>query len=167
MKDLCLLSYFLGITISCTKDALSLSQSKYILELLDRTNMSGCKPVSSPAAIQKISKFDGCTLNDSTQYKSIVGALQYITLTRPNITFAVNQVCQFLQSPTDVHMTTVKRILRYLKGTISFEFVISPSTLQLQVFCDADWVGCPTDRRSTQGYCVFLGANPISWCSCK
>lgn len=111
MKDLGSLSFFLGITISRANGVLRLSQSKYILELLDRTDMSGCKPVSSPTAIQKISKVVGCALTEPTQYRSIVGALQYVTLTRPYITFSVNQVCQFLQSPTDVHMMVVKRIL--------------------------------------------------------
>ena len=167
MKDLGSLSFFLGITIAHDKGGLSLSQSKYILKRLDRTDMSGCKPVSSSAAIQKISKDEGCALSDPTQYRSIVGALQYVTLTRPDITFAVNQVCQFLQVPTDVHMTVVKRIIRYLKGTISYECGFSPSTLQLRAFCDADWAGCPSDRRSTHGFYVFLGANPISWCSRK
>jgi histone deacetylase 1/2 len=106
--------------------------------------------------------------DDSTRYRSIVGALQYLTLTRPDIAFSVNKVCQYLHSPTTVHWTAVKRILRYIKGTVSLglSFKRSFSTL-VSAFSDADWAGCVDDRGSTGGFAVFFGPNLISWSARK
>ena len=162
MKDMGALAYFLGILVTWSSCSLLLSQSKYILDVLDRCDMSGCKPVSSPTATQKLSKLDGKSLSDPSLYRSMVGTLQYITLTQPDISFAVNQACQFLQNPTEVHMMAVKRILRYLKGTITSNLFFKPGSCHIMAFCDSDWVDCPNDRRSTQGFCIFLRPNSIS-----
>jgi histone deacetylase 1/2 len=117
-------------------------------------------------SINKLSIHDGDPLGpkDNTEYRIIVGALQYLTLTRPNISFAVNKVCQFLHKPTTVHWSAVKRILRYLQFAVDMGLRIhkSPSTL-VSAFSDADWAGCSDDRRSTGGFAVFLGSNLISW----
>ena len=129
--------------------------------------MSGCKPVTSLAATLKLSKLEGVALSDPTLYRSMVGALQYITLTRPDISFVVNQVCQFLQSPTNAHMVAIKRILWYLKGTITSELIFTSGSCKQTAYCDSDWVGCPNDRCSTQGFYIFLCQNPISWSSKK
>ncbi|KDP32454.1 hypothetical protein JCGZ_13379 [Jatropha curcas] len=105
---------------------------------------------------------------DATLYRSIVGALQYLTLTRPDIAFAVNFVSQFMQDPTVVHMKFLHRIKRYVKGTLTHGlYFTSHSTMQLHGFADADWAGCPVTRRSTTGYCTFWGSNLISWCAKK
>ena len=105
---------------------------------------------------------------DGTKYMSLVGALQYLTLTRPDISFAVNKVCQFLHAPTNVHLTAAKRIVRYVKHTLSLglNFSKSPFTL-VSAFSDSDWAGCLDDRRSTGGFAVFFGPNLISWCARK
>jgi histone deacetylase 1/2 len=106
----------------------------------------------------KLSLADGEVLggDDSTNYKSIVGALQYITLTRPDIAFSVNKICQFLHAPTIVHWTAVKCILQYLRGTISLGLRFSKSSSTMfSAFSDADWAGCPDDRRSTGGFVVW------------
>jgi histone deacetylase 1/2 len=130
-----------------------------------------CKIVDTPLSVtDKLSLTDGEVLSsdDSTRYRSIVGALQYITLTRPDLSFSVNKVCQFLHAPTTVHWTAVKKVLRYLRGTLTLglHFRRSPSTL-VSAFSDAEWVGCPDDRRSTGGFAVFLGPNLISWSARK
>ena len=91
-----------------------------------------------------------------------------MTLTRHDISFVVNKVCQFLHAPTFVHWSVVKRILRYIHGTISLGPKIGPSkSMLVSAFSDADWVGCVNDRRSTGGFAVFLGDNLISWTARK
>ena len=143
-----------------------LTQEKYASEILTRVGMKDCKPAPTPlSSTEKLSAFDGELLEpeDSTRYRSVVGALQYLTLTRPDISFSVNKVCQYLHAPTTVHRSAVKRILRYVKNTINtgLAFSKSSSTL-LSAFSDADWAGCIDDRRSTGGFAVFLGSNLVS-----
>jgi hypothetical protein len=119
---------------------------------------------------EKLSIADGAVLSseDSTRYRSIVGALQYMTLTRPDIAFSVNKVCQFLHAPTIVHWSAVKRILRYLRGITALGLRLSrSSSTNVSAFSDADWAGCPDDRRSTGGFAVYLGSNLISWSARK
>ncbi|KAF5470860.1 hypothetical protein F2P56_011348 [Juglans regia] len=149
------LSYFLGIMVTTTSEDLHLNQEKYAIDLLNRTRMAGAKPTSTPCTSgSKLSKFAGDPLNDPTEYKILVGALQYLTLTRPDLSFSVNQLCQFLHCPTTDHLVAAKRVLRYLKGTLQFGLNFSKGSLQLNGFCDSDWAGSPDDRKSTSGYCI-------------
>ena len=105
---------------------------------------------------------------DNTKYRSMVGALQYLTLTRHDICYAVNKVCQYLHVPTTMHWTAAKSILRYIKHTadVGLTCVRSISTL-VSAFSDDDWAGCVDDRRSTRGFAVFIGPNLISWSAKK
>jgi histone deacetylase 1/2 len=171
LKDLGELHYFLGIEVKKVCDGIVLSQEKYANDLLARLHMKACKSVDTTLSTsEKLSLTDGDLLSseDSTRYRSIVGALHYITLTRPDICYSVNKVCQFLHAPTTVHWTAVKRILRYLKGTILVGLRLSKSeSILVSAFSDADWAGCPDDRRSTGGFAVFLGSNMISWSARK
>ena len=92
--------------------------------------------------------------------------MQYLTLTRPDIAHAVQQVCLYMHDPRESHFSLIKRILRYIKGTMAYGLALSRSrSHELVVYSDADWAGCPDTRRSTSGYCVFLGDNLISWSS--
>ncbi|OMO62984.1 Integrase, catalytic core [Corchorus capsularis] len=165
VKDLGDLHYFLGIEAHRTSQQLILTQMKYVSSLLSRLGMENCKPVSTPVtAGKKLSIYDGTLLPDPSQYHIIVGALQYLTFTRPDITYVVQQVCQYMHAPRDVHFQAVKRILRYLKGTSSCGIHFLPChSSSLVCYVDADWAGCPDTRRSTMGHCIFLGSNPISW----
>jgi histone deacetylase 1/2 len=142
LKDLGDLHYFLGIEVKKIHDGIILSQQKYANDLLHRVNMQICKTVDTPLSVSnKLSLTDGEVLSgdDSTNYRSIVGALQYITLTRLDIVFSVNKVCQFLYVPTTVHWTVVKRILRYLRDTISLGLWLSKSSYTVvSAFLDAD-----------------------------
>jgi histone deacetylase 1/2 len=133
--------------------------------------MTGCKGVSTPMSTpDKLSLSIGEPLSpdDATKYRSTVGALQYMVHTRPDFAYSVNKVCQFLHSPTSVHWTAMKMILRYLSLTASTGMLIrrSSSTL-VSAFSDADWAGCPDDRKSTGGYAGFFGPNLISWSARK
>ncbi|KAL5725454.1 hypothetical protein ACHQM5_008596 [Ranunculus cassubicifolius] len=169
MTDLGDLHYFLGMEITRNETALHLSQTKYTIDILNKLDLINAKPVSTPSSSGgKLSMYDGVLFTDVTLYRSLVGALQYLTLTRPDITYSVNQVSQFMHSPTDIHFLAVKRILRYLKGTLGrgLHFPVE-SSCQIRAFSDADWAGNPDTRRSISGSCVFLGNHLISWSSKK
>ncbi|XP_062103212.1 uncharacterized mitochondrial protein AtMg00810-like [Humulus lupulus] len=169
LKVLGSVQYFLGFEVCRDSFGLYLSQRKYIKDLLHKVNLSDAKPQPTPmCSYSKLSLSSGALLADPKMYRSVIGALQYLTMTRPNTTFAINRLSQFLSAPTTTHWAACKRVLRYLIGTQEFVPCFKPSThLDLQGFTDADWAGCLDDRRSTSGYCVFLGGNLISWCSKK
>ncbi|KAJ4767348.1 polyprotein [Rhynchospora pubera] len=169
LKDLGALHFFLGIAVSSSPNELHLSQKQYISELLCRTHMHLAQPVATPMAVNtSISQFDGDPFHDPRLYIAVVGALQYVTITRPDITFPVNKCSQFMHNPTTTHWSAVKRILRYLRGTIDHGLLFKASnSLNLHAYSDSDWAGCPDDRRSTSAFCVYLGNNIISWSSKK
>ncbi|KAL5548372.1 hypothetical protein UlMin_003603 [Ulmus minor] len=129
--------------------------------------MTEAKHLATPTATKQLSLYDSDPFPDEALYRSTVGALQYILFTRPDIAFSVNKVCQFMHKPTEVHWQAVKRILRYLAGTINHGicFNATPNTT-LTTFIDADYASSPDDRRSTGGFCVYLGDNLVSW-SCS
>ena len=169
MKDLGDLHYFLGLEVHRASTHLQLTQIKYLLSILKYASMLDCKPQPTPVISgRKLSMSDGLLLPDLHEYRRLVGALQYLTFTRPDISYFVQQVCQFMNSPRDAHLQAVKRILRYLKGTLGFGLCFyANSSPTLSCFVDVDWAGCPDTRRSTMGHCVFLGSNLISWSAKK
>nr|GEU33951.1 ribonuclease H-like domain-containing protein [Tanacetum cinerariifolium] len=113
---------------------------------------------------ESILGIDGDPVSNPTLYRSLVGALQYLTLTRPNISYAVQKVYLYMHDQREPHYTALKRILHYIRVTIDHEIQLHVSSLtQLTSYIDADWAGCPTTRRSTLGYCVFLRDNLLSW----
>nr|XP_020147974.1 uncharacterized mitochondrial protein AtMg00810-like [Aegilops tauschii subsp. strangulata] len=139
---------------------------KYTTDILRRVGLQNCKPVSTAISTsEKLTIESGEALGpeDATNYRSVVGALQYLTLTRPDISYSVNKACQYLHAPRTTHWTAVKRILRYLKFSegLGLQITKSPSLL-VTAYSDADWAGCADDRRSTGGFAVFLGTNLVS-----
>ena len=171
LKDLGDLNYFLGIEVNKVNNGILLTQEKYANDVLRRVGMLNCKPVNTPLSTsEKLSADQGSPLgpSDATNYRSVIGALQYLTLTRPDISYSVNKVCQYLHAPTTLHWAAVKRILRYLRHTTKLGLKICrSSSLLITAFSDADWAGCLDDRRSTGGFAIFLGANLVSWSARK
>ena len=167
MKDLGRLSYFLGIAVTHISNGLFLSQKQYATSIIARAGMSNCS--SCPTPVDTKSKLSGSAAapyDDPTKFRSLAGALQYLTFTRPDISYAVQQICLHMHAPTTEHMGALKRIIRYLQGTLSYGLHLYKSTVhRILSYTDADWGGCPDTRRSTSGYCVFLGDNLISWSS--
>jgi len=125
--------------------------------------MSSCKPLST--LVDTKAKLSGVSRNpyhDPTEYRSLAGALQYLTFTRPDITYVFQPVCLFMHDPRTQNMTALKRIIRYIKDTSTHDLHISPSLVNtLTTYIDADYGGCPDTRRSTFGYCVYLGDNLV------
>ena len=169
MKDLGPLNYFLSLQVSSSADGYYLTKAKYTFDLISRASITDSKIVDTPIEYNcRLNSHDGESLSDTTLYRQLVGSLIYLTVTRPDISYAIHVVSQFMAAPRSPHYVAVLRILRYLKGTIFDGLHFSShSSLTLQAYSDADWVGDPTDRRSTTGYCFLLGDYLISWRSKK
>ncbi|XP_057487537.1 uncharacterized mitochondrial protein AtMg00810-like [Actinidia eriantha] len=169
MKDLGPQRYFLGIEVAFSPKGYLLSQSKYIADILERAHLTDTRTVQTPLELNvRYSLTYGTPLPDPSLYRTIVESLVYLTITRPDIAYVVHIVSQFLTSSTIVHWAVVLRILRYLCGT-QFQSLLLPSTssLQLRAYSDADWASDPVDRKSTTGFCIFLGDSLIFWKSKK
>lgn len=168
IKDLGALKYFLGIEIASSRKGLFLNQRKYVLDLLQETGMLGAKPTESPVNSKEKLSLDGELLSDVGQYQRLVGKLIYLTITRPDITYAVSLVSQFMHAPRTSHLTAVNIILRYLKSCPGRGILMKKNGhSQIVGYSDADWAGCPIDRKSTTGYCIFVGGNLVTWKSKK
>jgi hypothetical protein len=168
MKDLSPLHQFLGVSVQHQIDGLFLTQRQFALDVLERAGMVDCKPVSTPVDTQaKVSATSGPPVANLTQFRSLTGALQYLTFTRPDIAYAVQQICLHMHDPREPHLAAMKRVLRYLRGSLDFSLHLqrSASSSKLMVYTDADWAGCPDTRRSSSGYAVFLDDNLVSWSS--
>ncbi|KAJ9560958.1 hypothetical protein OSB04_006118 [Centaurea solstitialis] len=161
IKDLGPLHHFLGIEVVSTPTGLFLSQHHHIQDLLTTFHMDGAKKMTLTA-------LDGTANIDPTPYRKLVGGLQYLAFTRPDISFAVNKLSQFMHSPTETHWQALKQVLRYLKGTIYHGlFLTRGSSMDLKAFSDSDWGGLECGGRSTTAYLLYLGSNVISWRSAR
>ncbi|CAN1142265.1 Retrovirus-related Pol polyprotein from transposon RE2 [Linum perenne] len=168
LKDLGQLHQFLGLDVTRVDNTLQLSQRHYISDILIRTHMDASSPVATPAdPTTNLTKL-GEQFDNPKLYRQTVGALQYATITRPDITYAVNRVCQYMHAPTVQHWQAVKRVLRYLNGTLNHCLKFTPTTAtSLLAYSDAGWVSDKDDSRSQYGYAIYHGNNLISWTSRK
>ncbi|GKE02879.1 ribonuclease H-like domain-containing protein [Tanacetum coccineum] len=164
VDDIVLTASSEGISVTRDSSGLFLSQKKYAIEILDKAHMVSCNPSRTLFDTESKLGVDGDPVSDPTLYRSLAGSLQYLTFTRPDISYAVQQVCLHMHDPQEPHLSALKRILRYVQGTLHYGWqLFSFSTTDLVAYSDADWAGCPTTRRSTSGYCVFLANNLLSW----
>ncbi|XP_022874276.1 uncharacterized protein LOC111393111 [Olea europaea var. sylvestris] len=167
-KDLGSLSYFLGLEVTSSSIGLFLSQTKYTRDILARAQLLDCKPMTTPMAFAQRLSSNGPPFVDVIFFCSLVGALQYLTITRPDFVYLVNSVSQYLHAPTNDHFQAVKHILQYVKGTLHFSLMFTASSFaKIIAYSDADWAGCPDTQRSTSGYSIYLGDNLVSWSAKK
>ncbi|KAH9714923.1 hypothetical protein KPL71_020828 [Citrus sinensis] len=176
LKDLGLVDYFLGVEVCYTVDGMHLSQTKYIKDLLSKASMQDCKgsetPLSTGFKLERAVRGHlGQEFEDATLYRSIVGGLQYLILTRPDIAYAVHKLSQYLSAPTLQHWLACKKVLRYLQSTLTYGLHIQQDrnleATGLTGYSDVDWA-CDTDNMKSIGaYCIYLGNNLIAWSSKK
>jgi hypothetical protein len=162
------LTFFLGIQVKQTKQGTFVHQAKYTKDLMKKFNMAELKPVSTlmSSTTSLGPDEDGEAVNQR-EYMSMIGSFLYLTVTRPDIQFAVGLCALFQASPRSSHRMAVQRIFRYLKRTPEFGIWYSASLLDLVGFSDADFVGCGIDQKSTSETCHFLGSSLVCWPSQK
>ncbi|KAL2527341.1 cysteine-rich RLK (RECEPTOR-like protein kinase) 8 [Abeliophyllum distichum] len=164
LKDLGTLKYFFRVEISRSRSGVSIYQRNYTLDILQDAGLLGAKLAAFPMEQSlKFNSPDGKLLKDPTYYRRLVRKLIYLTITRPEISYSVNTLSQFMQAHRQPHIDIVHRLLQYLKGTAGRGLYFpSSGKLQLAGFCDVDWAGDITTRRSVTGYCIFFGKALIS-----
>ncbi|KAE8729594.1 Detected protein of unknown function [Hibiscus syriacus] len=163
------LSHFLDIEVIPTFAGLFLSQAQYISDILSQLHMDGAKSVSTPmSTTDKLPPANLSSAIEVSSYRRLLGLLQYLNLTHPDISFAVNSLSNYMHGPLESHWAAAKRVLRYLKGTLCHGlFLHSRTPLRLTAFADADWGGSLTDGKSTTAYVLYLGSNVVSWKSAR
>ena len=160
---------YCGVEALATSTGLLLSQQKYVIDLLSKHNMLDSKHVSPPLEVgTSLTAHDGTTLVSATTYCQVVAGLQHLRMTRPDISFALNKLSQFMHAPFEHHWGVIKRLFHYLNGMISLGIQLLVDTPQtLHGFSYLDWVGNPDDCTSIGAFLIFLGVNRISWISTK
>ncbi|CAM8956687.1 unnamed protein product [Rhodiola kirilowii] len=163
------MNYFLGLQVIQKDDGIFISQSKYTKNLIKKFDLEKASRKRTPAATHlKITKDDAGTKVDQTLYRSMIGSLLYLTASRPDTAYVVGVCARYQADPKESHLLQVKRIIKYVCGTVDFGiWCTKDANPHLVGFCDADWAGNAEDRKSTSGGCFFLGNNLVSWFSKK
>ena len=155
----------MGIEVARNSEGIYLSQRKYVLDILTETGLLGSKPATFPLEQhQQLGLANGPLLSHPEQYRRLIGKLIYLGVTRPNLSYSVHVLSQFMQTPREEHWKAALRVVRYLKGTVGQGILLrSDSDLTLYGWCDSDYAGCPLTRQSSTGWFIQLGQSPISW----
>lgn len=163
------LSYFLGLQVQQTIEGIFVSQSKYANNLIQKFGLESAKDKRSPLSTStKITKDESGKDVDVKLYRSMIGSLLYLTASHPDISFSVGVCARYQAHPKEIYLHAVKGILKYIKGTTGLGIWFTKDTNPFLVgYSDADWAGCPKDRKSASGGCFFLGNNLVSWFSKK
>ncbi|XP_020672371.1 uncharacterized protein LOC110092247 [Dendrobium catenatum] len=164
LKELGTISFFLGIQVLHKPTGYFLHQAQYTQDILQSAGLKDCKPSQTPIALKPSSNNNNFLNSDSKLYGQIAGSLQYLTITRPDIAYATNMICQHMHNPTEQDFTALKRLLRYIRGTYQFGLPITRGNLQLTSFSDSDWASDSNDRKSISGFCTYMGDTLVSWC---
>jgi hypothetical protein len=169
IKDLGILHYFLGIEVGYIPDGIILSQRKFAKEILLASDFDLSKPATTPLPLHsKLSNSEGELLLNAEVYRSLVGKLNYLTNTRPDLSFAVQTLSQFLHHPRTSHLEALHHTLRYVSQTSAQGILLKATdSLTVQAFSDSDWASCSDTRRSITGYLLLFGQSPVSWKSKK
>ncbi|GKD26557.1 retrovirus-related pol polyprotein from transposon TNT 1-94 [Tanacetum coccineum] len=163
------LNFFLGLQIKQIEDGIFFNQSKYIKEMLKKFGLEDSKPMKTPMSSDtKLMKDEECESVDSTKYRGMIGSLLYLTASRPDIMFSVCLCSHFQEAPKTSHLEAVKRIVRYIKGTMHLGLWYPKGTdIETVVFADFDHAEDYVDRKSTSSICTFVGSCLTSWLSKK
>lgn len=159
IKDLGILHYFLGLEVGYVQEGILLSQKKFASDLLKDCNLNISQPAVTPLPLHlKLTATDGCLLDDPEHYRSLVGKLNYLTNTRPDLSYVVQTLSQFLHCPRAPHLEALTHTLRYVAQSVGQGILLKASnSLTVQAFSDSDWASCPDSRRSLTGYVMLFG----------
>ncbi|KAL0296149.1 UNVERIFIED_CONTAM: Retrovirus-related Pol polyprotein from transposon RE2 [Sesamum radiatum] len=165
IKDLGPAKYFLGLELGRSPHGLLITQRKYLQDILVDVSMVDAQPTSTPFPLGiKLTGDAGSLLPAPDKFHRLVGHLLYLGFTRPDISFSIQQLSQFLQHPRTSHWDAALHVLRYLKGTSSLcLFFASNNLLHLSAYSDAAWASCLDSRRSITRFYVLLGSSLVSW----
>ncbi|XP_019199098.1 PREDICTED: uncharacterized protein LOC109192853 [Ipomoea nil] len=169
IKDLGHLNFFLGMEAFGTPDRLNICQRKYALDILKENGFLDAKPAQTPITPgQNLNNVDWTLMDNLEEYRRLVGKLLYLTNTRPDISYVIQQLSQFVDKPRSTHLMIAHRVLRFIKGSPGKGIFFPANTqIRLQGFSDSDWASCAKTRKSITGYCIYLGQSLISWKSKK
>lgn len=170
IKDLGLAEYCLGLEINQREDFVMVTQTRYILDILEKYGMKQCNPVMTPAElhIKSLERSAEEAKDKNWPYRELIGALMYLVVgTRPDLANTVSKLAQFSNEPNQQHWAAAQWVLRYLAGTKDLGLVYTKTDEPLFGYADADWGGCMTDRHSFTGYVFFLGGAAVTWKSQK
>jgi hypothetical protein len=167
MSDLGALSYYLGIEVKHGDQGIELSQCTYAVKLLEKAGMGSCNSCATPMEAKlKLSKVSDSKPVDATMYRSLIGSLRYLLHTRPELTYSVCYLSRFMEAPKQEHLDAVKRVLRYVAGTVNYDLLYprrKSESLQILGYSDSDMAGDIDDCKSTTGVVFFLGDGAASW----
>ena len=171
MSDLGLLSYYLGMEVKQEKHHITICQKAYAAKIVEMVNMTRCNPCDTPMEQRlKLTTAKPGTELDVTSYRRLIGSLRYLVNTRPDIAYAVGIASRFVEAPAKEHWSAVKRIVRYIKGTLDYGCKFQKGDgigLNLLGYTDSDCSGDLVRRKSTSGIIFFLGSNLVTWSSRK
>ena len=173
MSDLGLLSYYLGLEVTQGAQGITLRQGAYATKILEKAGLASCNASATPMEMKLKLEKEGTTPTvDATEYRSLIGSLRYLCNSRPDLAYSVGYLSRFMEAPRQEHLAAVKRVLRYVAGTVHWGVHYHPAGSKgaqpvLLGYSDSDLAGDINDRKSTSGLVFFLAGGPVAWQSAK